>query len=151
MFLFFIIKRHSETIWLFPKKVSLLSCNKMPQLLLHRKHDRMYIYADGCVINPPVILKIKSLICFLSLRHFSEKCSFTGRGREHQSLMDLLCRLESCLDSGSETDSRVVFTLLCSLLIRSHHKRRCHTRARARLSHEGCGLSQRDTVKERAV
>lgn len=54
--------------------------------------------------------------------------------------------LESCLDSGSETDSRVGFTLLLRLVDSVTLKRRCHTRA---LCVTTCGLSQRDTVKER--
>lgn len=47
------------------------------------------------------------------------------------------------LDRGGETDSQVIFTLLLQLVDSVMLKRRAVS--------EECGLSQRDTVKDRAV
>lgn len=47
---------------------------------------------------------------------------------------EFIMALESCLDSGSETDCRVVFILLLQHVDSVMLKRRCHTHARALVS-----------------
>lgn len=109
----------------------------------HTTWQSVFVQTDGWLTQH--LLYKENHLFVSSVRHFWKVYSWgeseaeKSRGVSNEFIMENEC----CLDRGGETDSQVIFTLLLQLVDSVMLKRRAVS--------EECGLSQRDTVKDRAV